>query len=162
MESQQPSFSVPHFVQKIRQEIYSSIKLMVQTWQKRLKEDSLNPPATYQKPLHHQPKAKQGILYELPKNNPAHSLKEKHPQERVYSRSESAPQSGFNQFSSSNTLYEVNNYQSKTNLFYENTKASTTPYPRSLNFGYQKRSFTSVNESEKQNVKFQHLSQLKS
>lgn len=151
-------FSVLNIVQRIRQEIYSSIESMVQTWQKRLEEDSVNPPATYQKLWHHQPKANQDILYELPKNNPANSLKEKQPQRRIYSRSETAPQSKWEQFSFSNTLYEVKSYRPKlkANLFYENTKTSTDPYLGSLNFGYQKSNSASVNNFEK--IEFQYSS----
>lgn len=148
------TFSVPKFIQVIRQEIYSSIRSMVETWQKRLEENSLNPPATYQKPLHHQPKTNQGILYEIPGNKPYASLKQKQPQKSMYSPSETKTPLTFTP--NSQTLYETG-YKLKNYLLYESAKPSTNFYPHSLDFGYKKSS-SKKSALEATKVQFQYSS----
>lgn len=140
MVKKQKSNSVAGIFKELRQAISASVISMVKTWQKILEENSLNPKSTYQKPLHHQPNPERGILYELPKNEPAAFLNKKK-REEIYNFSKTAPKSAFaNLQPPSNTLYRVFSNSSPSSSIYEkqSTQNGHLKYPNSLSYGYQR------------------------
>ena len=127
--------------EQIKQAVISSWERMRQTWNKSLEEASLNPKATYQKPLFHQAESERGILYELPRSKPQKALiDEEKLTKRIYRPSSVAVPAIANVKPPRNTLYEVTYHTNKTDSLYGSPdhQEQLTKYPKPLNIGYHK------------------------
>ena len=130
--------------EQIKQAVISSWQRMRQTWKKSLEEASLNPKATYQKPLFHQAESELGILYELPRSKSQQALiDEEKLAKRIYRPSQVAVPAIANAKPPRNTLYEVSYHTNQTDSIYGNTDTQKPEYPKPLNVGYQKNNWHS-------------------
>lgn len=139
MTQTQPKKTTAEIFEQIKQAVMASWERMQQTWKQSIEDASINPQATYQKPLFHQTEPERGILYELPKSKRRRNLiDEEALAKRIYRPSPVGATAKATAKPPQNTLYDVTYPNHQASSLYNSTDNEVRHYPNPLNVGYQK------------------------